>query len=66
MEKHYKRRLAMTVFEQLQSGMPYDIRDEAYQKEVRSEIDRSNHVCRKLRITSPKKIFPTIAQLCRI
>ena len=44
----------MNVFETIQSGESYDIRQEDYQKEVHEEIDRCNHICWRIRMTDPK------------
>jgi acetyltransferase-like isoleucine patch superfamily enzyme len=44
----------MSVFEEIQSGKPYDIRQEDYQKEVHGEISRCEHICWQLRMTDPK------------
>ena len=44
----------MNVFETIQSGEPYDIRQEDYQKEVHGEIDRCDHICWQIRMTDPR------------
>lgn len=43
----------MSVFEDLKNGASYDIRDEAYQKEVHGEIDRCDHLCWEINTTDP-------------
>jgi len=43
----------MSVFEELQAGKPYDIRNEDYQREVHGEIDRCDHICWQIRQTDP-------------
>jgi len=43
----------MNVFERIQKGEPYDIRNEDYQREVHGEIDRCDHICWELRMTDP-------------
>jgi acetyltransferase-like isoleucine patch superfamily enzyme len=47
------------VFEELRSGIPYDIRDARYLEEVHEEIDRCRHLCYKINTTDPneKKII---------
>lgn len=45
----------MSVFEQIQTGKPYDIRQEDYQREVHGEIDRCNHFCWQLRHIDPQE-----------
>jgi acetyltransferase-like isoleucine patch superfamily enzyme len=43
----------MSVFEELQNGIPYDVRDPKYQEEVHGEIDRCDHICWQIRQTDP-------------
>jgi len=43
----------MNVFEEIQTGKPYDIRNADYQEQVHSEIDRCDHICWQLRQTDP-------------
>ena len=43
----------MSVFETIQSGVPYDLRNKDYQTEVHGEIDRSDHICWQIRQTDP-------------
>lgn len=43
----------MSVFEEIQGGKAYDIRESEYQKEVHSEISRCDHICWKIRKTDP-------------
>ena len=43
----------MSVFEEIQNGAPYDIRNEDYQREVHGEIDRCDHICWQIRQTDP-------------
>ena len=46
----------MSVFEEMRKGKSYDIRDEAYQKEVHGEIARCDHLCWEIRQTDPADI----------
>jgi len=39
----------MSVFDELQCGKACDIREPEYQKEVRGEISRCDHICWKIR-----------------
>lgn len=43
----------MSVFEELQNGVSYDIRNEQYQKEVHGEIDRCRQLCFEINQTAP-------------
>lgn len=43
----------MSVFEEMKNGKSYDIRNEAYQKEVHGEIARCEHICWQIRQTDP-------------
>ncbi len=43
----------MSVFEEIQGGKAYDIREPEYQKEVHGEIRRCDHICWKIRKTDP-------------
>lgn len=43
----------MKVFEALQKGDSYDIRDPEYQRDVHSEIARCDHLCWLIRQTDP-------------
>ena len=43
----------MTVFEELRSGISYDIRDEKYQREAHGEMDRCRHICWQINSTDP-------------
>jgi acetyltransferase-like isoleucine patch superfamily enzyme len=43
----------LNVFEQIQKGEPYDIRQEDYQRDVHGEIGRCDHICWELRMTDP-------------
>lgn len=45
----------MSVFEDLQNGESYDIRDPRYQEEVHGEIDRCDHLCWEINGTDPAK-----------
>jgi len=45
----------MSVFEIIQSGIPYDIRNQDYQAEVHGEIDRSDRICWQIRKIDPIK-----------
>ena len=48
-----ERNKGMTVFEELRSGKPYDIRDEKYREEVHGEIARCRHLCYVINNTDP-------------
>ena len=41
------------VFEELRSGIPYDIKDARYLEEVHGEINRCRHLCYKINTTDP-------------
>ena len=43
----------MSVFEDLRSGTPYDIRDAQYIKEAHGEMARCRHLCWKINNTDP-------------
>ena len=43
----------MSVFEDLRNGKSYDIRDELYLKEARTEMARCRHLCWKINNTDP-------------
>ena len=43
----------MSVFEDLRSGKPYDVRDEEYKKEAHGEFKRCRHICHLINDTDP-------------
>ena len=52
----------MTVFEELRSGVSYNIKDPKYVAEAHSEFARSRHICFKINSTDPNE-QDTIAKL---
>lgn len=48
--------MKINVFEEMRQGKPYDIRDAAYQEQVRSEIDRCNYLCQQINQCDTRKI----------
>lgn len=50
------------VFENLRSGIPYDIKDPDYIEQAHGEMDRSRHLCWKISQTDPLE-KETIAKL---
>lgn len=44
----------MNVFERLHAGEAIDIRDDDYQREVHSEMDRCRQLCFEINVTAPK------------
>lgn len=50
------------VFEDLRSGIPYDIKDPDYIEQAHGEMDRSRHLCWKISQTDPLE-KETIAKL---
>ena len=56
----------MSVFNDLRSGMPYDVRDEKCRQEAHGEFRRCRHICHEINATVPddvKKIEALEAKL---